>query len=51
MTASPAAVQRTLATLRASPALFGPPGEPWAGMMGRIATPGHAAEVDQESYD
>lgn len=51
MTASPAAVQRTLATLRASPALFGPPGEPWADMMRRIATPGHAAEVDQESYD
>ena len=38
MTASPAAVQSTLATLRSSPVLFGPPGEPWADMMGRIAT-------------
>ncbi|MBY0513190.1 MAG: DUF1419 domain-containing protein [Gemmataceae bacterium] len=51
-TADPAGVERTLATLGASPILFRPPGdEPWADLMARISTPGRAAEVTPETYD
>lgn len=50
MTASPAAVRSTLAALRASPVLPRPPGEQWAGMIARISTPGHAAEIDEATY-
>lgn len=51
MPASPAAARSALASLRASPVLPRPDGEQWAGMIGRISTPGHAAEIDEETYD
>lgn len=50
MPASPAAVRSTLAALRMSPVLPRPDGEEWAGLIGRISTPGHAAEIDEETY-
>ena len=51
MTASPTTVRSTLAALRTSPVLPRPPDESWAGMIERISTPGHAAEIDEETYD
>jgi hypothetical protein len=40
-----------LADLKAAPVVPRPDGEVWAAMVGRISTPGVAAEIDEETFD